>query len=144
MSKSASGASRVVDNPEDDSLADDVMDLVQEAVSGRGSAACRPAEDLERERREERIFLEAMAAGLRDRLAEHGIKILKIAADGVGEGYEVFARDNCGRPYQVTATYDDMLGAMGVVGDEGKVRACIGHVGDLILKARQRYFERMQ
>lgn len=144
MTDAKRSASRLIEDREQDQLADDVMDLVSAEFSGRGSAAFRPAEELERERREERHFLEAMAKHLHTRLAEHGIRILKIAADGVGEGYEIFARDNVGRPYQVSATYDAMFSVMGGVEQNERFRACFEHVTQQILKARQRYFERAQ
>ena len=141
MTDAAKSASRLIDSREQETLCDDVMDWVQAEISGRGSVAFRPAEELERERREERMFLEAMAKGLRETLANHGIRILKIAADGVGDGYVIYAQDNQGRPYTVNALYDDMMPRI-VALQENRARACINYVTELILKARQKYFER--
>jgi hypothetical protein len=130
---------RVIDSREQDQLADDVMDLL---AAGPDHTPEPSRRDAERERREERAFLTALARGLHDRLAELGVHVLKIAADGIGAGYEIFARDSVGRPYQVTARFDDLLAACAASEAEGKVRAAIDHVGAQILKARQRYYER--
>lgn len=137
------GLSRSVDDPVEDKLADDVMDMVLESVQGRGSAVCRPAEEREQEKRDEIQFLAALAGELNERLSGQGIRVLQAGDDGTGEGYRIKARDRAGRPYDITVTFDEFHDKMrGLKG--GQVRACIDHVAERILAARATYFARMQ
>jgi hypothetical protein len=145
-------AGRVIDDPEQDKLADDVMDEIQWCKSsqyqgpvlGDKNEVIEPEKSTVEREELERIIREWMVqfgAAVSDRLQPAGLACERMSMNGDRDGFIVRCRDRDGRVFDADLKYDEYFAAEMVSESAGRVM--LATVCDRIVEARRRYFARM-
>ncbi len=135
---------KVLDDPAEDKMADDVVDLVREIQRGAETDYQSKA-DAETEKRAEQEFFLALARKIDERLTWASGKA-RVTELGTRDGWHISLKDREGRPYEIEITYDALaeVALLQRCADEERgIEVMVNSIVDKLLKARQRYFERM-
>lgn len=134
---------KVLDDPAEDKMADDVVDLVREIQRGAQTDYQSQA-DAESERRGEIEFWRHVARVIDERCpwADGKVRVTEL---GTRKGWHIQARDRYGRTFPIEVTYDELaeVALMQQAHDqENGPLVMADKIVDKIEQARKRYFER--
>ena len=145
-------AGRVIDNPEEDKAADELMDEIQWCKSsqyqgpvlGDNNEVIEPEKTtIERDELERTIreWMLHFGAAVSERLQPAGLACERMFMNGDRDGFVVRCRDREGRVFEADLKYDEYFAAEVVSDSAGRVM--LATVCDRLVEERRRYFARM-
>lgn len=143
---------RVIDSPEEDKAADELMDEInwcrssryQGPVLGDNNVVIEPEKTTQEREELERTIRDWMVqfgAAVTDRLSPAGLSCERMLMNGDRDGFIVRCRDREGRVFEADMKYDEYFAAEMVSDSAGRVM--LTTVCDRLVEARRRYFARM-